>query len=210
MFCNHYDASILAELPKCLRVMPHHQNTSGFFITVIEKVAEVEGAAPDLETEDNSAVLPTTVIQNDPKLKDFTFFRCEISDPDVEYIQAYYGLARGTFPTHQLVTQSPAQMKKVYFISEALSRYLHADSDKHLLKIISMGCNVFVRNAGKNSANVECIFRVCQDGIRYLLPWLDSRIVYTSCAETFKRLIVHRYHDLDTEIPCKDLVAGIN
>ena len=29
--------------------MPHHQNTSGFFITVIEKVAELDGDEPELE-----------------------------------------------------------------------------------------------------------------------------------------------------------------
>ena len=42
MFDNHYDADVLNELPKCLRVMPHHQNTSGFFITIIEKLAELD------------------------------------------------------------------------------------------------------------------------------------------------------------------------
>ena len=104
MFQSHYDEAILNELPKCLRVMPHHQNTSGFFITVIEKVAEMDGAAPDLETEDKSSTEPPVAIQNDPKMKDFNFFRCEIQDPDVEYIQAYYGLQRGIFPTGQLIT----------------------------------------------------------------------------------------------------------
>ena len=76
-----------------------------------------------------------------------------------------------------------------------MSRYLHADSDGHQLKIISMGCTIFVRNQGKNSANVECIYRVCQDGIRFLLPWLTNRIIYTDCTDTFKRLIMHRYHN---------------
>ena len=42
MFCTNYGEDILGELSKCLRVMPHHQNTSGFFITIIEKVAEFE------------------------------------------------------------------------------------------------------------------------------------------------------------------------
>ena len=42
MFVGHYSQEILDELPKCVRVMPHHQNTSGFFITVIEKIAECD------------------------------------------------------------------------------------------------------------------------------------------------------------------------
>ena len=43
MFPNHYDDEIKNQLPACRRVFPHHQNTSGFFITIIEKIAELEG-----------------------------------------------------------------------------------------------------------------------------------------------------------------------
>ena len=96
---THYNSEILTELSKCLRVMPHHQNTSGFFITVIEKVEELDGDEPILETEDKSSLAPEATIQEDPRNKDFYFYRCELSDPDVEYIQAYYGLERGVFPT---------------------------------------------------------------------------------------------------------------
>jgi len=42
MFATSYDDSIKAELPKCLRVMPHHQNTSGFFITIFLKAKEFD------------------------------------------------------------------------------------------------------------------------------------------------------------------------
>tara|TARA_B110000285_G_C15061210_1_gene582485 strand:+ start:1241 stop:1375 length:135 start_codon:yes stop_codon:yes gene_type:complete len=44
MFSSFYKPEIINELPKCLRVMPHHQNTSGFFITIIEKLKELDGA----------------------------------------------------------------------------------------------------------------------------------------------------------------------
>ena len=51
MFMNEYDEDILAELPKSLRLMPHYQNTGGFFIAVIEKIAECDGAEPDIAQE---------------------------------------------------------------------------------------------------------------------------------------------------------------
>jgi len=35
MFCDSYSPEIKTQLTKCLRVLPHHQNTSGFFITII-------------------------------------------------------------------------------------------------------------------------------------------------------------------------------
>lgn len=42
--------------------MPHQQNTSGFFITVIEKIAELDGDEPKLETQDKSAAKIPSVI----------------------------------------------------------------------------------------------------------------------------------------------------
>lgn len=54
MFCTNYSEEILAELTKCVRVMPHHQNTSGFFITVIEKIAELDNDQPLIAQADSS------------------------------------------------------------------------------------------------------------------------------------------------------------
>ena len=91
-------------------------------------------------------------------------------------------------------------MKKVYFISKELSRFLHADSQKHELKIINLGCTVFVRNQSKKSQNVECIYRICQDGVKFLLPWMHNRILSTSDFTSFRRLITERYHDAPGDI----------
>lgn len=46
MFANEYSEEVKQELTKSLRLMPHYQNTGGFYIAVIEKIAEVDGAAP--------------------------------------------------------------------------------------------------------------------------------------------------------------------
>ena len=82
MFASSYSPEILQELSKCVRVMPHHQNTSGFFITVIEKLAEADGYKPCVATSQMEEPADL-VIQNDPKKRDFNFFRCDKNDPDV-------------------------------------------------------------------------------------------------------------------------------
>jgi 16S rRNA C967 or C1407 C5-methylase (RsmB/RsmF family) len=46
MFETFYSEEIKQQLTACLRVMPHHQNTSGFFITIIEKISELDGDGP--------------------------------------------------------------------------------------------------------------------------------------------------------------------
>ena len=50
-------------------------------------------------------------------------------------------------------------MKKIYFISKELSRFVHADV-KHALNIINLGVVLFERNQSKGSANMECIYRI--------------------------------------------------
>lgn len=62
--------------------------------------------------------------------------RCNPTDPDVEYIKAYYGL--NTLPTSQLITQDQQTMSRVFYINSELSRFLHADI-KHEINIISLG-----------------------------------------------------------------------
>lgn len=49
MFASFYRESILEQLSDCIRVMPHHHNTSGFFITIFEKFADFEYELPDME-----------------------------------------------------------------------------------------------------------------------------------------------------------------
>lgn len=129
MFTSNYDESILNELSKCLRVLPHHQNTSGFFITILQKVEEFDSVAlTEKEPKtDGKEALPLEIQKLTP-LKPFQFIRGDDSDADIQYLKAYFGLT-DAFPTSQLVCQDQ-HMKKVYFISKQVSDYLYADSFK--------------------------------------------------------------------------------
>jgi 16S rRNA C967 or C1407 C5-methylase (RsmB/RsmF family) len=84
MFASHYDQSILDQLSKCLRVMPHHQNTSGFFITIIQKLKDFDALPPTEELDDQqiSKVLPRE-IQTTSKTRAFQFLRVDPKDPDI-------------------------------------------------------------------------------------------------------------------------------
>lgn len=57
---------------------------------------------PNLATEDLAEPTDDLVIQNDPKKRDFDFFRCDQKDPDIQYIKAYYGLS--SINTNQMIT----------------------------------------------------------------------------------------------------------
>lgn len=55
MFPNHYDSEILSQLTKCLRVFPHDQNTSGFFITIIKKIKDFDSNMEFLDDDDEAS-----------------------------------------------------------------------------------------------------------------------------------------------------------
>lgn len=73
--------------------MPHHQNTSGFFITIIEKLEEFDiekDAKQDPEPCQDDLPL---FIQKKGKNKGFEFVRADLNDPDIQYIKSYFGIS---------------------------------------------------------------------------------------------------------------------
>ena len=51
-------------------------------------------------------------------------------------------------------------MNRVMYMTKELSDFMMADTDKHLLNVVSVGTNIFQKNHSKVSSNAECIFRV--------------------------------------------------
>ena len=130
--------------------------------------------------------------------------RCSPQDPDYQYLKSYYGLS-DEFDSHQLVCQD-ASMNKITFISKQLSDYLFTDSMCHKLAILNMGVPLFSRNNSRFSGS-ECIFRINQEGVSNLIPFMNKRIVKTKCLPIFKRFISKRYNGSKSDVQ-EDPVLG--
>jgi len=73
-------------------------------------------------------------------IKAFKFLRCSPTDPDIEYLKAYFGLVN--FPVEQLICQDE-HMKKIFFVSKELSDYLYTDCFKNQMNLINLGVQIF-------------------------------------------------------------------
>ena len=93
-------------------------------------------------------------------------------------------------------------MKKIYFISKELSDYLYMDSFTKGLNLINMGAHAFSRNVSKFGGNSDCIYRIAQEGILNILPYMTKRVVRTKDKKIFDSLIMKRYNGWRTL--CKD------
>ncbi|KAF6737121.1 tRNA (cytosine(34)-C(5))-methyltransferase [Oryzias melastigma] len=223
-------------LERCMRILPHHQNTGGFFVAVLVKKApmpwnkrhpkvlprnaprvrlkpirsfplfsyqlrkdgsaaqtggpavtpspadtpqegEVEGGVPEGKTS------PLCVPRPPPskKLKLFGYkedpfvFLTE-DDPVFSTIQSFYDLSP-KFPKLNVLTRTHEGKKRhLYMVSKELRNVLLNNSER--MKVINTGVKVWSRNS--DGEEFGCAFRLAQEGIYTLQPYIRSRIIRVS------------------------------
>lgn len=100
-------------------------------------------------------------------------------------------------------------MKKIYFISKEISQFLYADCNSHNLNIVNMGVTLFHRNSSKYSSNSECIFRISQDGLLNLIPYMSKRLIWAPTLADFKYFLMNRNVETN-DIQNQELKANIS
>uniref|UniRef100_A0A8D0L653 tRNA (cytosine(34)-C(5))-methyltransferase n=1 Tax=Sphenodon punctatus TaxID=8508 RepID=A0A8D0L653_SPHPU len=222
-------------LEHCLRILPHHQNTGGFFVAVLikkspmpwnkrqpklqrklsqraEEAAEPavaadqgsvetveEPAAEAGETKEAQELLDPDVEQSkkdgvcgpppSKKMKLFGFkedpfvFLSE-DDPLFPPIQKFYALDP-SFPKMNLLTRTQEGKKRqLYMVSKEIRNVLLNNSER--LKVINTGIKVWSRSS--DGEQFGCAFRLAQEGIYTLYPFINARIVNV-CIEDVQLLL---------------------
>jgi hypothetical protein len=97
-----------------------------------------------------------------------------VNEEEFKNIQDFYGVPNEL--RKLLFVRSKVGEKagrKVLLVSEGVRRFLEADNNQKV-KLVNMGCQVLEK--GKESfAGHECLYRLCQDGIHFILDHLHSR-----------------------------------
>nr|XP_033785629.1 RNA cytosine C(5)-methyltransferase NSUN2 isoform X1 [Geotrypetes seraphini] len=238
-------------LQHCLRILPHHQNTGGFFVAVLMKKAPMpwNRRQPKLLRKllaaDTSDVKTTTKniiaeeltvkpeetqekanLESDSSKKDgvcgpppskrmkmygfkedpFVFISEE--DPLFPPIQEFYALDP-SFPKMNLLTRTQEGKKRqLYMVSKELRNVLLNNSEK--MKIINTGIKVLCRN--NDGEQYGCAYRLAQEGIYTLYPFIKARIITVSI-EDIKVLLTQENPFLSkfssvTQKQAKDLAMG--
>lgn len=210
------------KLQNCIRLFPHDNDTSklkekfvekkinkifiyikflgGFFITVFKK--KNSSANPDNKLLRNK----DRMMQEEKGL-----YFMEDYPQILKSLKDYYGLS-SDFPMNLLVTHSKTQ-KKINLVSAGLHDLLKADN-RNQIKILAVGVKLFTVNkrvpgvneevkVENNSESVDCNYRICQDGLMFIIPFLRKRIFYVNL-DFFKKILKdtdYKYMDIkDDEI----------
>uniref|UniRef100_A0A3P9ML37 tRNA (cytosine(34)-C(5))-methyltransferase n=1 Tax=Oryzias latipes TaxID=8090 RepID=A0A3P9ML37_ORYLA len=220
-------------LERCIRILPHHQNTGGFFVAVLVKKApmpwnkrhpklrkdfssssaaltggspvtpspedtpqllseEADGGVPE-ETVDGAA--QHEALHGAPKeagaggdgacgpppskklklfgYKEDPFVFLTEDDPVFSAIQSFYDLSPD-FPKLNVLTRTHEGKKRhLYMVSKELRNVLLNNSER--IKVINTGVKVWSRNS--DGEEFGCAFRLAQEGIYTLQPYVRSRII---------------------------------
>uniref|UniRef100_H0XCE3 tRNA (cytosine(34)-C(5))-methyltransferase n=1 Tax=Otolemur garnettii TaxID=30611 RepID=H0XCE3_OTOGA len=250
-------------LERCLRILPHHQNTGGFFVAVLVKKSSMpwnkrqpklqgksagsretsqlspadppEGKPADpssLESQSVTGTGDTEIIQTSENLenngnkkdgvcgpppskkmklfgfKEDPFVFIPEDDPLLPPIERFYALDP-SFPKMNLLTRTTEGKKRqLYMVSKELRNVLLNNSER--MKVINTGIKVWCRN--NSGEEFDCAFRLAQEGIYTLYPFINSRIITVSM-EDVKILLTQenpffRKLSSETYSQAKDLAKG--
>lgn len=246
-------------LERCIRILPHHQNTGGFFVAVLIKKSpmpwnkrqpkvhqKLPGKTEDTEVtatnaddgSEDATEKPTLAEDEEPKkvqelqnsdteqskkgvcgpppskkmklfgFKEDPFVFLPEDDPLFLPIQKFYALDP-SFPKMNLLTRTQEGKKRqLYMVSKELRNVLLNNSEK--MKVINTGIKVWSRNS--DGEQFGCAFRLAQEGIYTLYPFIHARIVNV-CIEDVKILLTQENPFLskfssETQRKVKDMAMG--
>lgn len=191
-------------LNRCIRVLPHLQNTGGFFVAALtkkrllpwerntEEKADVQsvGNGSNGETSECSAPLAKKKKVNyrfqgyneDP----FVFFT--ENEPIWHDIKAFYDIDDSFKPTQLLTRSIKGKKKNLYFCSDAVKQFVQANEKN--VKIINTGVKVFARC---DHRDMKCEFRMVNEGLDSINHMIGK-----------KRRIEVTKDDLITMLSCTD------
>ncbi|KAG8133131.1 hypothetical protein E2320_010946 [Naja naja] len=217
----------LKDEQKLKAILPHHQNTGGFFIAVLIKKSPMpwnkrqpkvqnklpqktgdsvpvdaeqhplESEGPIMQDAKDGETSVTESVENkkdgvcgpppSKKMKLFgykedPFVFLPEEDPLFPPIQNFYALDP-SFPKMNLLTRTQEGKKRqVYMVSKEIRDVLLNNSEK--LKVINTGIKVWCRNNDGDG----CAFRLAQEGIYTLHPFISARTIKASI-EDIKTLL---------------------
>lgn len=224
MFPQPPEVAEKLKLSRCIRILPHQQNTGGFFVAVLKKTSST--LPWESQKENKAASLSTCSGDHIPQsfkegkeavprkkrriqgYKEDPFVFLSENDEIWKAVRDFYKVD-SSFPNTQLLGRCEQENKRnIYLVSRMVKNIIETNSDK--IKVINTGVRVFCRCEGKEE--LACSFRFCQEGLPTVLPFLGDRKISIN-REDFYVLLTEEY-PLETQFSVelqgklKDLEKG--
>ncbi|DAZ93787.1 TPA: hypothetical protein N0F65_009909 [Lagenidium giganteum] len=155
-------------LDRCVRLLPHQNDTYGLFIAVLKKVKQSSVAVA------GPAALPPAAATSKEEKKRLKAAKKALGsylvaeDKNFQSIAAFYGLSGELTRQHFMERGGFAKDKPVHYVSPAVTKFLQR-TYKGRLHVHKAGVEVFRRHSNQ--------YDLTDDGVRALLPFLQQRVL---------------------------------
>ncbi|CAL8141625.1 unnamed protein product [Orchesella dallaii] len=165
---------------KCVRVLPHQQDTGGFFIALLTKTRLLPWEKTEVELKPEEAPPP---VKRDPRgppkkirriggYKEDPYVFMSEDNPIWPHVRDFYGLDQGLDCTNFLRRSEDGKIKNIYITTKAVRDFVM--NNENTVKIINVGVKALARADKKWT---PCDFRLSQEGLPSLSPFIKSRRV---------------------------------
>lgn len=156
-------------LDRCVRLLPHQNDTHGLFVAVLKKVSKcvVTSAGPVMvrDAAADSKQLKKQFKTTKKTLGSFT----AIDSKHLRVLQSFYGLPRDTITqAHMMERSGFAKDRSVHLVTPAVSHFIDHEY-KHRLNVYKAGVEVLLRRSTG--------YEITDEGARALLPMLSTRVI---------------------------------
>ncbi|EGZ15838.1 hypothetical protein PHYSODRAFT_447412, partial [Phytophthora sojae] len=180
-------------LERCMRCLPQDENTGGFFICLLKKVAptpdEKEEATESASDEASAEEAKPRKNRRDDRRNKKGEVYVAFGADNWTNVREYYDIAP-EFSASQLITRSE-DAKSVTFVTESITMALLEEMKRKKLKVVYAGLKMFERNETTEGGKV---YRVCQAGLPHILPFMNKRKAKVSTKDF--QMMLERLGDL--------------
>lgn len=185
MFPPAADEAEKFKLHRCLRILPHLQNTGAFFVAALIKKRlmpwerkENTEAKAEVQSAENADASESSEPQAKKKKVNYRFqgynedpfvFFAE-NEPVWQQIKEFYDISDAFNPTQLLTRSIKGKKKNLYFCSDAVKEFVEAN-DK-IVKIINTGVKVLARC---DYRDMKCEFRLVNEGLDSINHLIGSK-----------------------------------
>ncbi|KHJ46965.1 hypothetical protein D918_02505 [Trichuris suis] len=175
-----------------MRILPHHQNTGGFFVAVLRKVGEAS-IPPALRTEAITTSSEWKSVVKDKETPRKRKFAGRQEDP-------FVFIEKSDDTTASITSSDVSKKANIYLVNNAAKSFIAHNEDRikvwypkckaNLLELLDFQIiNAGLRIFGRSSAKAEaCTFRLAQEGVHFLFPMITRRVVTITVPDLTKLL----------------------
>ncbi|CAF4624574.1 unnamed protein product [Rotaria sp. Silwood1] len=182
MFPPSNDILEQLHLERCIRLLPHYQDTGAFFVALFRKIDKLVDSSLSIqeETSQKRQVEENVFNEDGANFKraryhrenPFIFFEEKDIKGFWQEISEFFGV-HPSFPADQLMTRIASDSgRNIYFVSDSLKQIVTLNQDR--IKFINMGVRLLVRTDLRNDKDKRSL-RLAQEGIAIINNYFSKR-----------------------------------